>query len=72
MKSEALDKKPKEQDNDSIFENYEIVLNKKEAEALVKRLESGPNEKAKNFIKESIDFYKEMKIKEELFKKEKI
>ena len=72
MKSEALDKKPKEQDNGSIFENYEIVLNKKEAEALVKRLESGPNEKAKNFIKESIDFYKEMKIKEELFKKEKI
>jgi len=72
MKSEASDKKTKEQNNDSIFENYEIVLNKKEAEALVKRLESGPNEKAKNFIKESIDFYKEMKIKEELFKKEKI
>lgn len=71
MKSEALDKKTDEQDENSIFENYEIILNEKEAEALVKRLENGPNEEAKNFLKDSIKFYKEMKIKEESFKKEK-
>lgn len=71
MKIEALDKKYEVLDKDSIFENYEILLSKKEAESLVKRLENGPNEKAKEFLKESIDFYKEMKSKEVQFKKEK-
>ena len=71
MKIEALDKKYEVLDKDSIFENYEILLSKKEAESLIKRLENGPNEKAKEFLKESIDFYKEMKSKEEQFKKEK-
>jgi len=71
MKSEALDKKYEESDKESIYEDYEIILSKKEAESLVKRLENGPNEKAKKFLKESIDFYKEMRSEEKQYLKEK-
>ncbi len=69
MKTEALDKKYEEADKDSIYEDYEITLTKKEAEDLVERLEKGPNDKAKEFLNESIEFYKEMKSREEKFKK---
>ena len=71
MKSEALDKKHDEVDKDSIYKEYEIKLTKEEAENLVERLEKGPNDKAKAFLKESIEFYEEMKQKAEKFKKEK-
>ncbi len=69
MKSDTIDKKQEEQDTESLFDKYDITLSKEEAEDLVKRLEKGPNEKAKLFLKESIEFYKEMKIKEEKPKK---
>lgn len=71
MKSEALNKKYEEADKDSIYEDYEINLSKKEAENLVERLEKGPNDKAKKFLNESIEFYKKMKSREEKFKKER-
>jgi len=72
MKSEALDKKHEEVDKDSIYEEYEITLTKEEAENLVERLENGPSDKAKAFLKESIEFYEEMKLKAEKFRNEKV
>ena len=57
MKTKPLDKKSEEQNKESIFKNYELTLSEKEAEDLVKRLENGPNEKARVFLKESIEFY---------------
>ena len=70
MKSEALDKKNEKNDKDSIYEDYEITLTQEEAENLVERLEKGPSDNAKAFLKESIDFYEDMKQKAEIFKKE--
>jgi len=61
MKTKPLDKKSEEQNKESIFKNYELTLSEKEAEDLVKRLENGPNEKARVFLKESIEFYKNIK-----------
>lgn len=72
MKIETIDKKQEDQENESIFENYDIILSKKEADDLVKRLEKGPNEKAKLFLEESIKFYKDMKSKEGRAKKKEL
>ena len=72
MKTESVDKKYEEADKDSIYEDYEITLTEKESEILIKRLEKGPNDKAKAFLKESIEFYNEMKNKAMQFKKEKL
>lgn len=69
MKSEALDKKHEEIDKDSIYEEYEILLTKEEAENLVERLENGSSEKVRDFLDESIEFYKQMKQKAEKFMK---
>lgn len=72
MKTEALDAKHEEIDKDSIYDEYEIILSKKEAENLVERLEKGPSDKAKAFLKESIEFYKEMNLKAEKFKEKRV
>ncbi len=72
MKTESLDKKYEDVDKDSIYEAYEITLTEKEAENLVKRLEKGPNDKTKEFLKESIAFYQEMKSKSIQFEKDKL
>ena len=53
----------------SIYDDYEIILSKKEAEDLAERLKRGPNDKAKKFLKESVAFYEEMKKKLKEFKK---
>ena len=52
-------------------ESFDLNLNEEEAENLIARLKKGPNEKAKIFLKEARIFYKEMKMKEELFMKNK-
>jgi len=52
-------------------ESFELNLNEEESRNLIDRLKEGPNEKAKTFLKEARDFYKEMKRKEELFRKNK-
>ncbi len=50
-------------------ESFELNLNEEESEKIIASLKRGPNEKAKNFLKEARIFYEEMKKKEELFKK---
>ncbi len=49
-------------------DNIEIILSEKESEDLINRLNKGANDKAKNFIKESMEFYNKMKKKEEIYK----
>ena len=44
----------------------DIILSKEESENLVILMNNGPNEKAKKFSKESLEFYDERK-KENLF-----
>lgn len=69
MTSEALNKKQENDSEDSIYEDFEIILTEEEAESLVKRLEKGSNDKVKSFLKESTEFYEEMKLKADKFKK---
>ncbi len=49
-------------------DNIEIILSEKESEDLINRLNKGANDKAKKFIKESMEFYNKMKKKEEIYK----
>jgi len=59
-------------EQESLFEDYELKLNKKETKQLIKRLKKGLNNETKQFIEKSITFYKEMKKKEELYKQGKL
>ncbi len=69
MKIESLEKKDhKMLDlNISVSKNLDIKLTKKESKELIKRLKRGPNEKAKKFTKEALEFYEEMEKKAKAF-----
>ncbi|MHA1490006.1 MAG: hypothetical protein ACTSRI_10155 [Promethearchaeota archaeon] len=70
LKTKELKKNYIEQE--SLFEDYELTFNKKETKRLIKRLKKGPSDEAKQFIEDSIKFYKQMKKKEELYKQGKL
>jgi len=65
MKIESKKKMLEKQELDFIInmdDNIEIILSEKESEDLINRLNKGANDKAKKFIKESMDFYNKMKL----------
>lgn len=71
MKIESKKKMLEKQELDFIInadDNIEIILSEKESEDLINRLNKGANDKAKKFIKESMEFYNKMKKKEEIYK----
>lgn len=59
-------------EQESLFEDYELTFNKKETKRLIKRLKKGSSDETKQFIEDSIKFYKQMKKKEELYKQGKL
>jgi len=71
MNIESKKKMLEKQELDFIInadDNIELILSEKESEDLINRLNKGANDKAKKFIKESMEFYNKMKKKEEIYK----
>ena len=48
----------------------DITLTSEESENLIRLMEHGPNEKAKKFSEEALEFYNEMLLKNQDFNKE--
>lgn len=76
-KSESIEHNLDQDDNTDlnliINTEEELILNLNQNESinLIKNLKKGPNEKAKEFLKNARKFYEEMKKKEEIYKKNK-
>jgi hypothetical protein len=72
-KSESIELNLDQDDNTDlnliINTEEELILNLNQNESinLIKNLKKGPNEKAKEFLKNAIKFYEEMKKKEEIY-----
>ena len=72
MVEKTKEKKAKEERIDFCLNASDITdisLNEEESERLIKLLDRGPNEKAKKFTKEAIEFYQDMvnKMEQEKF-----
>lgn len=55
---------------ESLFDGYELKLTKQESEDLIERLlNPKPNKKRDKFIRKCVKFYKQMKVKEDEYKR---
>jgi len=65
MVEKTKEKKTEEEKNDfyiNASDLTDITLTEEESERLIEMLNRGPNEKAKEFTKESLKFYRRKKI----------